>query len=113
MKLKQLHHEKCPSCGARVTYEEQTQQHCNGQWFERQRFACGAEVKWVPNFSREEQSHACPNSQAEKDAKARVNTAAQKLAKYIRKSDFTKEEQDELFGRLQYAGTYDSYIFSK
>lgn len=65
MKLRHLTDNTCASCGARCVEETQTSKHCNGQWFESQRFECGARITWLPNYKRQEQAMECPKSEGE------------------------------------------------
>jgi hypothetical protein len=112
MKLHHLKGEVCPDCGARVKTEEQTSQHCNGEWFERRLYLCGAEQRWIPNFSRMQWSAPCPNSPEQLAEKQRLNMEAQKLVNYIRKSAFTADEQSKIFDRIRYACAFDNHIFN-
>jgi hypothetical protein len=80
MQLRHLKHTKCPACNAPLVTDAIEGHHTNGQQFERQQFKCGSEVRWVPNFSREEISRPCPHSP---ESKAR-DTRRRKLLGDIR-----------------------------
>jgi len=87
MKLKHLKHGACPHCAARILSEHQTHQHCNGEWFETQIFACGHGREYTPNFQEEREIKPCPCAPAELDRKTRQLAALDKLRKYINKLD--------------------------
>lgn len=96
MKLHQLLHEKCPTCGARIVAERQRSQHTNGQWFEEQEFECGCIVKHVPNYSREEVRTPCPNSASERQKEAKRIEALRKLRRYINRLDVDDDYKERL-----------------
>lgn len=57
--LDKLKYESCPCCKAKIHRMTKENQHCNGHWNETVEFECGCEMKWSPNFMREETSHIC------------------------------------------------------
>lgn len=68
MNLQYIKTDACPVCGCCAITQESVEidrhshkirEHsCGGNW-ERRTFACGFEVKYVPNFNAESVSHEC------------------------------------------------------
>lgn len=73
MDLKHIKSTACPHCGETAIVQEsremesrwdplserRVRQHVCGEQWETREFLCGQVIKWVPNFSREEQHHIC------------------------------------------------------
>lgn len=102
MKLNHLYHTECPCCKARVVYEEQRSQHCNGEWFEGQRFHCGGMVEWSPNFSKEEVRTQCPFDPATKERDLKRIAALNKLEQVIDNLDVDAEFKKEVWASIPY-----------
>lgn len=96
MKLQHLKHQACPECKARIVTIRQPSQHTNGEWFEEMKFECGCEVRYVPNFSREELTEPCPNSREVKIKQAKQRQAVVKLSRYIDRLDVDAEFKKHL-----------------
>lgn len=62
MQLKLIKQETCGECGSAVVAESCKHYHCNGEGFEVREFACGAVLKWSPNFSALKHERECPKS---------------------------------------------------
>lgn len=73
MNLRHIKSTACPQCGETEIVQEsrelesqwsltsprRVRQHCCGEQWETREFLCGYVVKWIPNFSREEQNRVC------------------------------------------------------
>ena len=104
MKLQHLKDQRCPVCGGRLVGESQDRQHTNGQWFEEQRFECGYDQSWAPNFSEMRVVRECPKSESAIARELARNKLDNALLKVLRSSD---APAGWVVGRMKILGFYD------
>lgn len=59
----------------------------NGEPFERQTYACGHEIRWSPNFRRQEVVNLCPNSKEQLAIRDKRKKASSALSVFINTLD--------------------------
>lgn len=60
MRLELIKDEVCPTCKSSTVQESCYSKHCNGEGFEKRKFACGCVLSWCPNFSKLVTDVKCP-----------------------------------------------------
>jgi len=96
MKLRELKYELCPVCKSIVTSEHRTNQHSNGHWNEEIEFKCGCEIRFSPNFMKEQILNQCPKHPNKVLKSEKRNKATQKLEKYITRLDVDDEFKNNI-----------------
>lgn len=111
MKLKFIKTEKCPICGCDVIinesvekelYSTKIREHANGGRWEYRKFACGCEISYVPNFSREEVIGQCIFDPKKIEREKKRSTAKDMLYVEIDKLDVDKEFKSRLKDSIKY-----------
>lgn len=105
MQLSHIKVETCPTCGARPVSEEKTHQHSNGQWFESRTFACGYRVRWVPNFSSQQEVGKCTQCEEHRKNIEREQRAHDQLVAFIDQLDADQGWKNAVQQRLPYRPT--------
>lgn len=107
MNLKHIHTPFCPTCGAKISEDNQRSPHCNGQFFERRTFDCGYQMEWVPNFSALRDVYQCQRSPAWKAKLAKREETADAVRKLMKKLNvddkFAERIDNELKNSIRYA----------
>jgi len=111
MKLKFIKTEKCPICGCDVVVNEgvekelhlpKIRQHTNGSTWEHRTFACGCEICYSPNFSREEVRGKCSFDPEMIERDKKRSEARDMLNLEIEKLDVDKEFKSRLKDAIKY-----------
>jgi hypothetical protein len=89
MHLEDIKDEVCPICGSEAIYEQKKLKHSNGHWNESRRFACGAQIDFIPNFMRSELSklYQCKNDPDYIEMLSKRKKAKKSLQSYIEELD--------------------------
>jgi hypothetical protein len=90
LNLSHLNHLSCPICGSRLVREEQDQQHSNGDWNERQDFACGFSHVYSPNHGKRV-SKDCPNDPKVEEKERKRQLVRNSLRELLGAADVDEE----------------------
>ena len=83
MNLQHITQEICPICSSTPVAETKKSQHCNGQWNESRRFACGCCIEYSPNFQRSTVVIQCPQHPEAIAKKNNRQSAKKKVIAFI------------------------------
>lgn len=68
MQIGLIKEKSCPICSAEIVeqsvdtgFDGKILVHCNGQRWERVKFACGLKLEWIPNYQQVETRGECRN----------------------------------------------------
>lgn len=106
MELRHIKTKQCPYCGCTDIIEERldTFQHkihehyCGARW-ETRGFACGYEVKYIPNFRAEEQVSECYT--VKDKAKKEYNEFLQKILNYTDSLNYPEKFKETVKNYIQ------------
>jgi len=100
--LKHLNYERCPICGAEVQGLYVSSTHCSGEQFEHVKFKCGAKIKYVPNFKREEIETQCSKHPDEVEKLVRDKEALESILKRVNKSALSAHRKEGLRRHIEF-----------
>jgi len=83
--LQHIKEETCSDCGARVIAEEQKSRHSNGEWFEGRSYECGKVIRYIPDFSRTQESYPCTRAAKYIEEQEKLEAAKDKIMEFAEK----------------------------
>lgn len=103
----------CPVCGCTTVVIESVEteldrpvirHHCNGGQWENRKFACGYEVRYVPNFLKEERVAMCKKDPELIGLKQKTDSLKQTLFELIGESDLPDHMKKRFSDNIKYVG---------
>lgn len=105
MELRNIKTSKCPICGCTDivsesvetdVYNKRIRTHCDGTRWERRKFLCGKEIRYVPNIGGESMEGDCVNDPTYLALLKKQKEDKEKLLDFCDKNEIDKELTDRL-----------------